>query len=61
VLLERRFLEYWRRRDFPVGDILPLASAKSAGETIELMWVRSYRGRGKLTEEVYFMGRDIGF
>ncbi|NPA60908.1 MAG: aspartate-semialdehyde dehydrogenase [Epsilonproteobacteria bacterium] len=41
---------------FPVGDILPLASAKSAGETIEFNG-KSYRVE-ELTESV-FNGRDI--
>jgi len=55
-LLERRFLESLEEKRFPVGDILPLASAKSAGETIEFNG-KSYRVE-ELTESV-FNGRDI--
>ena len=42
--------------DFPIGELLPLASAKSAGDTIEFK-DKSYRIE-ELTEDV-FTGRDI--
>lgn len=45
-----------QERNFPVGDVLPLASANSAGEEIECCG-KSYKIE-ELTEEV-FEGRDI--
>ncbi len=56
VWKRRIFRSIGRKKRFPVGDILPLASAKSAGETIEFNG-KSYRVE-ELTESV-FNGRDI--